>query len=68
MILSEEGKAFVAKLAILNRDELLRYLSNLLKEVSEDLLKKKIKGKTVPLKVKFDDFVPVTRLRQLSAK
>ena len=53
---------------ILNREELLKYLSHLVKEVSEDLLKKKIKGKTITLKVKFDDFVQVTRSKTVERR
>ena len=53
---------------ILNREELLKYLSQLVKEVSEDLLKKKIKGKTITLKVKFDDFVQVTRSKTVERR
>ena len=53
---------------ILNRDELLKYLSQLSKEVSEDLLKKNIRGKTITLKVKFDDFVQVTRSKTIERK
>lgn len=50
---------------ILNRDELLKHLSVLAKEVSKDLLKKNIKGKTITLKVKFSDFVQVTRSKTI---
>ena len=53
---------------ISNRDELLNHLSSLVKEVSEDLFKKKIKGKTITLKVKFDDFVQVTRSKTIERK
>ncbi len=53
---------------ILNRDELLQQLSLLVEEVSEDLLKKKIMGSTITLKVKFDDFVQVTRSKTIEGK
>ncbi|MCW8929773.1 MAG: DNA polymerase IV [Gammaproteobacteria bacterium] len=62
------GSETTFSMDILNRDELLKYLSQLVKEVSEDLLKKKLKGKTVTLKVKFDDFVQVTRSKTIERK
>ncbi len=49
-------------------DELLKQMSSLAKEVSDDLLKKKIKGKTITLKVKYDDFVQVTRSKTIERK
>jgi len=53
---------------ILNYEQLLKHLSHLVKEVSEDLLKKDIKGKTITLKVKFDDFVQVTRSKTVERR
>ncbi len=49
-------------------DELLKQMSSLAKAVSDDLAKKKIKGKTVTLKVKYDDFVQVTRSKTIERK
>jgi len=44
-----------------NREELHRYISVLSKEVTDDLYAKKLSGKTVTVKVKYDDFQQVTR-------
>ena len=48
-----------------DQKELLKRLSILIKEVSEDLLTKNLKGKTVTLKVKFDDFQQITRSKTI---
>ncbi len=42
-------------------EELHRYLAVLSKEVADDLRDKKLSGKTVTIKVKYDDFQQVTR-------
>ncbi len=49
-------------------NELLKQLSLLVDEVSKDLLKHNLKGKTVTLKVKFDDFQQITRSKTLERK
>lgn len=47
------------------QDELLEELSRLAKEVSKDLLSLGLRGKTVTLKVKFDDFQQITRSKTI---
>ena len=53
---------------ISDKTKLLEILSSLAKEVSEDLLKREIKGRTVTLKVKFDDFQQITRSKTIERK
>jgi len=49
-------------------NELLEYLSLLAQEVSDDLLRKNLKGRTVTLKVKYDDFQQITRSKTIERK
>ena len=47
------------------QNDLLEQLSILAKEVSDDLLTRNIQGKTVTLKVKFDNFQQITRSKTI---
>lgn len=53
---------------ISSQEELLTLLSSLAREVSKDLQTKNLKGRTVTLKVKYDDFEQVTRSKTIERK
>jgi len=46
-------------------DSLLQHISRLAKEVSEALQKKEIQGKTISIKVKYDNFQQITRSKSI---
>ena len=60
------GKERTLKVDIKEKEEILEYLKDFSKEISNELIKKNIEGKTITVKYKTEDFINHTRSKTLN--
>lgn len=60
------GKERTLKVDIIEKDEILEYVKDFSKEISKELIKKGIEGKTITIKYKTESFINHTRSKTLN--
>ena len=60
------GKERTLKVDIIEKEDILEYLKDFSKEISRELIKKGIEGKTITIKYKTEDFINHTRSKTLN--